>query len=89
MTSDSNATKSKPTPPAASTPGAAKPKPEGGTPSKPEAGTPSKPEGGAPSKPEGSAPSSYSRGEGQKPVTDAYKENWNRIYGKKKAKRSK
>jgi hypothetical protein len=81
MTSDSNTTKSKPTPQAAATPGAAKPKPEGGTPSKPE--------GGAPSKPEGSAPSGYSRGEGQKPVTDAYKENWNRIYGKKKAKRSK
>jgi hypothetical protein len=41
------------------------------------------------SKPEGSAPSSYSRGENQKPVTDTYKENWNRIYGKKKkAKRS-
>jgi hypothetical protein len=39
-------------------------------------------------KPEGSPPSSYSRGEGQKPVTDTYKDNWNRIYGKKK-KRSK
>jgi hypothetical protein len=35
-------------------------------------------------KPEGGAPSSYSRGENQKPVTDSYKENWNRIYGKKK-----
>ncbi len=35
-------------------------------------------------KPEGSPPKNYSRGEGQKPVTDAYKENWNRIYGKKK-----
>jgi hypothetical protein len=30
------------------------------------------------------APSSYSRGEGQKPVTAAYKENWNAIFGKKK-----
>jgi hypothetical protein len=29
------------------------------------------------------APSSYSRGEGQKPVTAAYKENWNAIFGKK------
>jgi len=73
MSSDDGTTKSKPIPPAAGTPGAAKPKPEGGTPSKPE----------------GSAPSSYSRGEGQKPVTNAYKENWNRIYGKKKTKRSK
>jgi len=33
------------------------------------------------------APASYSRGEGQKPVTAAYKENWNVIFGKKKAKR--
>jgi len=30
------------------------------------------------------APSNYSRGEGQKPVTAAYKENWNAIYAKKK-----
>jgi hypothetical protein len=80
MTSDSDTTKSKTTPPAAGTPTAAKPKPEGGTPAKPE--------GAAPSKPEGSAPSSYSRGEGQKPVTDAYKENWTRIYGKKKRSKS-
>jgi hypothetical protein len=28
--------------------------------------------------------SSYSRGEGQKAVTQAYKDNWNAIYGKKK-----
>jgi hypothetical protein len=40
-------------------------------------------------KPEASTPSSYSRGEGQKPVTNSYKDNWNRIYGKKKTKRSK
>jgi uncharacterized protein (TIGR02118 family) len=33
------------------------------------------------------APSNYSRGEGQKPVTAAYKENWNAIFGKKKAKK--
>jgi hypothetical protein len=43
----------------------------------------------APSKTEGSvkpdaAPSSYSRGEGQKPVTQAYKDNWNAIFAKKK-----
>jgi hypothetical protein len=35
------------------------------------------------------APSNYSRGEGQKPVTAAYKENWNVIFGKKKAKKKK
>jgi hypothetical protein len=32
------------------------------------------------------APSGYSRGEGQKPVSAAYKENWNAIFAKKKAK---
>jgi hypothetical protein len=39
------------------------------------------------SKPEGSAPANYSRGEKQKPVTGSYKDNWNRIYGKKKRSR--
>jgi len=33
------------------------------------------------------APASYSRGEGQKPVSKAYKDNWNAIYGKKKRKK--
>ena len=28
--------------------------------------------------------SGYHRGEGQKPVSQAYKDNWNLIYGKKK-----
>jgi hypothetical protein len=36
-----------------------------------------------PSKPEASAPSSYSRGEGQKAVSRAYRENWNLIFGEK------
>jgi len=49
------------------------------------AGPPS--EGG--SKLEGNAPSNYSRGEKQKPVTSSYKNNWNRIYGKKRTKRTK
>ncbi|HSP49264.1 MAG TPA: hypothetical protein VLN61_03590 [Pseudolabrys sp.] len=31
--------------------------------------------------------SGYSRGEGQKPVSQAYKENWNAIYAKKKKKK--
>ena len=31
------------------------------------------------------APSGYSRGEGQKPVSKAYKENWDAIYAKKKS----
>jgi hypothetical protein len=30
------------------------------------------------------SPSSYSRGEGQKPVSQAYKDNWNAIFAKKK-----
>jgi hypothetical protein len=37
----------------------------------------------------GAVPSNYSRGEGQKPVTTAYKENWNAIYAKKNAKKKK
>jgi hypothetical protein len=48
----------------------------------------------APAKAEGgdtgaAAPKNYSRGEGQKPVTQAYKDNWNAIFGndKKKKKR--
>jgi len=41
------------------------------------------------SKTEASAPSNYSRGEGQKPVTTAYKENWNTIFAKKNAKKKK
>lgn len=42
---------------------------------------PSKAEGGEKAEP---APSGYSRGEGQKPVTQAYKDNWNAIFAKKK-----
>ena len=30
------------------------------------------------------SPAGYSRGEGQKPVSKAYKDNWNAIYAKKK-----
>jgi len=36
-----------------------------------------------------SAPSNYSRGEGQKPVSAAYRENWNLIFGDKKPKKKK
>ena len=31
----------------------------------------------------GAAPASYSRGEGQKPVSQAYRDNWDAIYAKK------
>jgi hypothetical protein len=34
-----------------------------------------------------SSPSNYSRGEGQKPVSKAYRDNWNAIFGNKKKKK--
>ena len=46
--------------------------------------SPSKAEGGETA---AAAPASYSRGEGQKPVTKAYKENWNAIFATTKKKR--
>jgi hypothetical protein len=42
---------------------------------------PAKAEGG---EKEAGSPSGYHRGEGQKPVTQAYKDNWNLIFGEKK-----
>jgi hypothetical protein len=42
---------------------------------------PAKAEGG---EKEAGSPAGYHRGEGQKPVSQAYKDNWNLIYGKKK-----
>jgi hypothetical protein len=57
----------------------------GAEPAKPEA----KPEGKAEvGEKAADVAASYSRGEGQKPVTKAYKENWNAIFGKKKKNRS-
>jgi hypothetical protein len=47
--------------------------------------TPAKAEG---SESAGAVPKNYSRGEGQKPVTQAYKDNWNLIFGKKETKKS-
>ncbi|MFZ3350923.1 MAG: hypothetical protein WA268_08665 [Xanthobacteraceae bacterium] len=54
----------------------------------PEAAKASTPKGGETTGGEttGAAPANYSRGEGQKPVTAAYKENWNVIFGKKNKK---
>jgi hypothetical protein len=45
-----------------------------------------KPEAKPEAKPDAPAEASknYSRGEGQKAVTQAYKDNWNAIFGKKK-----
>jgi hypothetical protein len=36
----------------------------------------------------GAAPTNYSRGEGQKPVTAAYRENWNAIFGKRNKRKA-
>jgi hypothetical protein len=44
-------------------------------------GEPSKGESG---EPVSDVPSGYSRGEGQKPVSKAYRDNWSVIFGKKK-----
>jgi hypothetical protein len=38
----------------------------------------------APAEAKADAPKNYSRGEGQKAVTQAYKDNWNAIFGKRK-----
>jgi hypothetical protein len=35
----------------------------------------------------GGAPKNYSRGEGQKAVTQAYRDNWHEIFGKKAKKK--
>jgi hypothetical protein len=48
--------------------------------------------GADPSKAEGgesvaASPSGYHRGEGQKPVSQAYRDNWNVIYAKKNKKK--
>jgi hypothetical protein len=60
-------------------------------PKEPKEKTASEPKEKAPAeaKPDAAAeaPKNYSRGEGQKTVTQAYKDNWNAIYGKKKKKR--
>jgi hypothetical protein len=91
MSSDSKETKAAPAPKSgteaktASTPAKETAKTEAKTESAPAKET-AKTEGGDAT---AAAPSNYSRGEGQKPVTAAYKENWNAIFGKKKAKKKK
>src|SRR4029079_14429363 len=58
-----------------------------GAPAKAADTTPANAEGGETAT---AAPKNYSRGEGLKPVTQAYKDNWNAIFGndaKKKKKR--
>jgi len=88
MISDDRKTKTNPAPknePAAKKEAAATKKDEGVAKSmSPAAAEPSKAESGE----KAADPSTgYSRGEGQKPVSQAYKDNWNAIYAKKKKKR--
>jgi hypothetical protein len=61
-----------------------KPAPKNEVPSKDKSASgvdTSKAEGG---KTADTVPSSYSRGEGQKPVSQAYRDNWNAVFAKKK-----
>jgi hypothetical protein len=88
MASDDKKTKTSPAPknePAAKKEAAPTKKDEGQPKDKSTAGADlSKAEGGE----KVADPSSgYSRGEGQKPVSKAYKDNWNAIYAKKKKKK--
>ena len=53
----------------------------------PKAEAPAKEKTEAPAEAKADPSRNYSRGEGQKSVTQAYKDNWNAIYGKKKKKR--
>ena len=85
MASDDKKTKSSPAPKnevAGKQEAAAKKKDEGQPKDKGTSGeTQSKAEGGEKA---GDSPPGYGRGEGQKPVSQAYKDNWNAIYAKKK-----
>ena len=67
----------------AEAPANAEAKPE----AKSEAKSETKPETKPETKSEAAAPANYSRGEGQKVVSQAYKDNWNAIYGKKSKKK--
>ena len=52
-----------------------------------KAEAPAKDKTEAPAEAKADPSKNYSRGEGQKAVTQAYKNNWNAIYGKKQKKR--
>jgi hypothetical protein len=87
MSSDNKKTKTDVTPKSDTAAKDKKPKSEVAAPDKTASGEAvAKAEGGETA---AAAPASYSRGEGQKPVTRAYKENWNAIFAKKAAKKKK
>jgi hypothetical protein len=79
MASDDKKTKPEPASKKEATPKKAAPKTESTAAAEPAKAEAAKPEGTA-----AAAPAGYSRGEGQKPVTQAYKDNWNAIFAKKK-----
>jgi hypothetical protein len=87
MANDTKTAKADPAPKAETVPKATVPKAETAAKDKAAPGeTASKAEGGDTT---AAAPANYSRGEGQKPVTQAYKDNWNAIFAKGKTKRKK
>src|SRR5438128_1723590 len=90
MASDVKITKADPTPKKEATATAAPAKAAEAAPAKAAEAAPAKAADATPAKAEGgetaaAKPTSYSRGEGQKPVTQAYKDNWNAIFAPKKA----
>jgi hypothetical protein len=81
MASDAKITKAEPTPKKEAAATAAPVKAAEAAPAKAAEAAPAKAEGGEAA---AAKPASYSRGEGQKPVTQAYKDNWNAIFATKK-----
>jgi hypothetical protein len=82
MVNDNKKTKVETAPKKAATPAKeSAPKPESTPAAEPAKAEDVKAEGGDTGT---ASPAGYSRGEGQKPVTQAYKDNWNAIFGKKK-----
>jgi len=81
MATDAKKTKADPAPKKEPAATAAPVKAAEAAPAKAADASPAKAEGGETA---ASKPASYSRGEGQKPVTQAYKDNWNAIFATKK-----
>ena len=89
MASDAKNTKAAPTPKKETAATATPVKTAEAAPAKAAEAVPAKAADATPAKAEGgetatAKPASYSRGEGQKPVTQAYKDNWNAIFATKK-----
>ena len=73
--------------PKAETPKAETPKADAPKADAPKADAPAKDKTEAPAEAKADPSKNYSRGEGQKAVTQAYKDNWNAIFAKKKKKK--